>query len=251
MEPEIKFRFLLSFSLVCLAGVLALSYFLWDLNEKPEVSQGENSSIPDSVEERLESLLDQADASLGPLNTTRLQGENSSILDNVEGRLESLRSQEDAPIDPQNTTPENTTRLVGQNYRTNSIERNRRIQSALQQVDSPGNFSSEPGASVLNGSSSSAESLQLSISESETEYQILIQIPSDHELEISTDLEASLITVNGTLIRNLSNNTNSTASNFTGRNQFTRSFDLTKPVNELGLYTETREGGLVIGIPKR
>jgi len=251
MEPEIKFRFLLSFSLVCLAGVLALSYFLWDLNEKPEVSQGENSSIPDSVEGRLESMLDQEDAPIDPQNITLLQDENVSILDTVEGRLESLRSQEDAPIDPQNTTPENTTRLVGQNYRTNSIERNRRIQSALQQVDSPGNSSSEPGASVLTGGSTSAESLQLSISETETEYQVLIQIPSDHGLEISTELAASLLTVNGTLTPNSSNSANSTASDFTSISQFTRSFDLTEPVNELGLYTETRDGGLVIGIPKR
>lgn len=251
MKPEIKFRFLLSFSLVCLLGFFAQYYFLRDFDEQPEVSQGENSSIPDSVEGRLEALLDQEDGSIDPQNTTSLQDENSSILDNVEGRLESLRSQEDAPIDPQNTTPENTTRLVGQNYRTNSIERNRRIQRALQQVDSPGNSSSAPGASVLNGSSSSAESLQLSISESETEYQVLILIPSDHELEISTDLEASLFTVNGTLTRNLSSNTNTPVSNSTSGSQFTRSFELTEPVNALGLYTVTQAGGLVIGIPKR
>jgi HSP20 family molecular chaperone IbpA len=246
MKPEIKFRLLLSFSLVCLLGFLAQSYFLRDLDEKPEVSQGENSSIPDSVETRLEALLDQEDASIDPQNTTRLQGENSSILDSVEVRLESLRGQEDASIDPQNTT-----RLVGQNYRTNSIKRNQRMQRARQQTDSLGNSSSGSGASVLNGSSFSAESLQLSINETETEYQVLIQIPSDHELEISTDLEGSLLTVNGTLTRNLSNNTNGTASNFASGSQFTRSFDLTKPINELGLYTETQEGWLVIGIPKR
>ena len=246
MKPEIKFRLLLSLSLVFLFGFLAQSNFLWDLNEKPEVSQGENSSIPDSIEGRLDALLDQADASTDPQNTTSLQGENLSILDSVEGRLASLRGQGDASIDPQYST-----RLIGQNYRTNSIKRNRRIQRTLQQGDSLGNSSSESGASVLNGSSSSSESLQMSINETETEYQILIQIPSDHELEFSTDLAANLLTVSGTLTRNSSNSANSTASDFTSRSQFTRSFDLTKPVNELGLYTEIQEGGLVIGIPKR
>ncbi|MDP6537320.1 MAG: Hsp20/alpha crystallin family protein [Gammaproteobacteria bacterium] len=246
MKPDIKFRLLLSLSLVCLLGVSALSYFLLDLNVTLEVSQGENSSIPDSVEGRLESMLDQEDAPIDPQNITLLQDENVSILDTVEGRLESLRGQEDAAVVQQSST-----RLIGQNYRRNSIDRNRRIRSALQQVDSPGNSSSEPGASVLTGGSTSAESLQLSISETETEYQVLIQIPSDHGLEISTELAASLLTVNGTLTPNSSNSANSTASDFTSISQFTRSFDLTEPVNELGLYTETRDGGLVIGIPKR
>lgn len=212
MKPKIKFRLLLSFLLVCLLGVLAQSYFLWDLNETLEVSQGENSSIPDSLEGRLEVISDQADAPIDSLNTTR---------------------------------------LIGQNYRKDPLERMRRIQRARQQTDPLRNFSSESGAAVSNESSFSSESLQLSINETETEYQVLIQIPSDHELEISTDLEANLLTISGTLTRNLSNNTNSTASNFTSRSQFTRSFELTKPVNELGLYTEIQEGGLVIGIPKR
>ena len=246
MKPEIKFRLLLSFLFVCLLGFLTGSYFLWDSDEMLEVSQDENSSLPDSVEGRLESLLNQEDASIDPQNTTSLQGENLSILDTVEARLGSLRGQEDASIDPQNTT-----RLVGQNYRTNSIERNRRIQRVQQQADLNLNSSSGLGASDSNGSSSSSESLQFSLNETETEYQVLIQIPSDHELEISTDLEASLFTVNGTLTQILSNNTNSTLSNFTGGSQFTRSFDLTEPVNKLGLYTQTQEGRLVIGIPKR
>lgn len=212
MKPEIKFRLLLSFLLVCLLGFLAQSYFLRDLNETLEVSQGENSSIPDSLEGKLKVILDQADASIDSLNTTR---------------------------------------LIGQNYRKDPLERMQRIRRARQQMDPLRNFSSESGAAVSNGSSFSSESLQLSINETETEYQVLIQIPSDHELEISTDLEANLLTINGTLTRNLSNNTNSTASNFTSRSQFMRSFELAKPVNELGLYTEAQEGGLVIGIPKR
>lgn len=212
MKPEIKFRLLLSFLFVCLLGFLAQSYFLWDLNETLEVSQGENLSIPDSLEGKLEVISDQADASIDSLNTTR---------------------------------------LIGQNYRKDPLERMQRIRRARQQMDPLRNFSSESGAAVSNGSSFSSESLQLSINETETEYQVLIQIPSDHELEISTDLEANLLTINGTLTRNLSNNTNSTASNFTSRSQFMRSFELAKPVNELGLYTEAQEGGLVIGIPKR
>ncbi|MBQ15105.1 MAG: hypothetical protein QGG67_01570 [Gammaproteobacteria bacterium] len=242
MKPEIKFRLLLSFLLVCLLGILLQSYFLWDLNESLEVSQDENSSIPDNVEGRLEALLDQGDASIDP----QLQDENSSILDTVEGRLESLRGQGDA-----SDVTQNSTRLVGQNYRTNSIKRNRRIQRALQQTDSLSNSSSELGASGSNGSSFSPESLQLSLNETETEYLVLIQIPPDHELEISTDLQTSVLTVNGTLTQNLSNNTNNTASNIISSSEFTRSFDLTNPVNELGLYTAAQEGGLVIGIPKR
>ena len=120
-----------------------------------------------------------------------------------------------------------------------------------RQMDSLFNSFSGPGVSVFGGSNLGLGSPRFSFDETETEYQVHIEFPPDQEVEISTNLEANLLTVNGTITQNISKGNNGFASNFTSRSQFSRSFDLSKPVDELALYTQTEEGGLLIGIPKK
>ncbi len=117
-----------------------------------------------------------------------------------------------ASLSPADTSlePLDLNGLIGQTFRNDPFTR-------MQQMDSLFNSFSSSGVSVLGGRSFSMGSPTLSISEAASEYQILIQVPPDHDLEISTNLEASLLTVSGTLTRNASNSSNSFASNFSSK----------------------------------
>lgn len=125
------------------------------------------------------------------------------------------------------------------------------MQQMQQQMDRLFNSFSASGPSGSGGRSYSVASPLFDFRETATEYQVHIQTPPDHDLEISSNLETNLLTVSGMLTRNMTNNTNSIASSFTSRSQFSRSFDLSKPIDELGLVTEQQVDGLLIRIPKK
>ena len=86
--------------------------------------------------------------------------------------------------------------------------------------------------------------------ETPDEYQVIVQTPPDHELVLNTELESNLLTVSGTVSNTQSTNSSGFASNFVSSSQFTRSFDLDKPVEEFGLVTEQLEDGLLVRVPK-
>lgn len=212
MKAEIRFRLLLSFSLVCLLGLLLQSYFLWDLNQKLHQEQAQNLGIPSSIQERLKTAL-------SPSTPTAMLNDPLSF---------GTSTQHGFGADP--------------------FARMRQMQQYMDSLFTP--FTGA-GVGAGFGSGAAVQSPQMTFRETEDEYQVLIQVPQHHELEVGTEIEANLLRVNGTLTQSLSSNANSLASNFVSRSQFSRSFDLAKPVDEFGLYTEMQEGGLLVGLPKK
>ena len=119
-----------------------------------------------------------------------------------------------------------------------------------QQLDSVFGVLSSPYSPSFSGTGFDELTPQLSLSETDTEYQVLVETLPDTNVEINTEVEAQLLAVRGSVTRNLSSSVNSLASSFVSRSQFTRSFDLPKPVDELGVFTETTDDGLLIHVPK-
>ncbi len=171
----------------------------------------------------------------------RLQGNQSEMPASIEERLEArLGTSSSSPVDP---TP-----WAGQFFNSDPFSSMRRMQ---QQMDSLLNSFSSPGISQYGGLSFGSGTASLNLIETEDEYQVYIQTPPDHDVVISTELEANLLTVRGTVTRNYADDDNNFSSSISSRSQFTRSFDLPKAVDELGIYTEQQEEGLIVGVPKK
>lgn len=65
MSTEIKFKILITFSLICLIGLGAQTYYLFDLNQRLSPSKVVDSSIPDSIQKRLEEEIAKPDRIFG------------------------------------------------------------------------------------------------------------------------------------------------------------------------------------------
>ena len=91
---------------------------------------------------------------------------------------------------------------------------------------------------------------QIELTENEEDYQIVVDVPENGELELSTDVEDNTVRLSGSV--NYSNPTQSTGlvSSFTSRSQFSRSIPLSKPVDPLAMQTNNHDGAIVITIPK-
>ncbi|MEQ8314978.1 MAG: Hsp20/alpha crystallin family protein [Gammaproteobacteria bacterium] len=210
MSTEIKLKLAVGFLLLCIAGLILQGFYLWRMDQRLS-GTATSSEIPESIMERLE---------------PRLQGAPS-----------------------RNTADPFSFAFGGDPFL--------RMQQMQQQMDSLFNSISpfgSAGVSVYgnNGQSFSFQSSspELEFTETPDEYQVKVKTPPDHELVLNTDLEANLLTVSGSVSSSHETSSNGFASNFVSSSQFTRSFDLDKPVNELGLVTEQVGDGLLVRVPK-
>ena len=60
MSTEIKFKSLVAFALICLIGLLVQGAMLWRMDREIASLQGDDSSIPESIEQRLLAQLDKS-----------------------------------------------------------------------------------------------------------------------------------------------------------------------------------------------
>jgi HSP20 family molecular chaperone IbpA len=212
MSTDRKFRVLAGFLMLCVLGLGFQGYLLWRMDE--QLAAVEEDSIPRSIQRRLEAQLDKRAAQSGPAVASNWPA-NSSAMDPF-ARMQQMRQQMDS--------------LFGSF-------------SGFALPASP--FTASQGFSFEQPMPN------LELTETTDEYQLRVQTPPDHELTLNSELEANLLTVTGALTRNQSNTGQGMGSSFVSRSQFTRRFDLPEPVDELGVFTEATEGGVVIRVPKK
>ena len=135
--------------------------------------------------------------------------------------------------------------LLGQSFGSDPL---RQMQ---QQIDSLFGTLPMSSAGSFGSFSMNAGAPELSLMETDTEYQVAVTTAADTDVEINTELEANLLTVRGSVTQDFSDSSNALTSSFVSRSQFTRSFDLPKPVDELGVFTEATKSGLLIHVPKK
>jgi len=214
MSTDRKFRVLAGFLMLCVLGLGFQGYLLWRMDG--QLAAVEEDSIPSSIQRRLEAQLDNRAAQSGGPAVASASLANTHIMDPFT-RMQQMDS------------------LFG------SL-------SGFTMPTRP--FASSPFSTSRSFSFDQAMP-NLELTETAEEYQVRVQAPPDHELTLNSDLEANLLTVTGALTQSQSDNRQGMASNFVSRSQFTRSFDLPKPVDELGVFTEATEGGVVIRVPKK
>lgn len=220
MSTDIKIKVLAGFLILCVFGLGFQGYMLWRMDE--QLAAVEEDSIPKSIQRRLEAQLDKKASQSGQSMAASWPA-NSFAADPF-ARMEQMRQQMDS--------------LFGSF-------------TGFSGTASP--FGAPFGSPFTSSHSFSANQSvpNLELTETEDEYQLRVQTPPDHELTLNSELEANLLTVTGAVTQNQSSSGQGMASSFVSRSQFSRSFDLPKPVDELGVFTETTEGGVLIRVPKK
>ncbi len=205
MSTETKLKLLLVFSLLCLTGLLVQGYFLWQVQAQLVADASSTSSIPQSVQERLDA------------NWSRSLGAPRS----------------------------NSLGLLNQQWSADPFAQ------MQQQLDSMFNMFAAPSIGSSRAAPLATSTPTLALTETESEYLVSVETSKGSNLEINTQLEANLLTVRGSVTEDFSSSSNAFGSSFVSRSQFTRTFDLPKPVDELAMFTETNDDGLIIHVPKK
>ncbi len=209
MSTESKLKLVLVFSLLCLAGLLIQGYMLWQVQAQLVSQSDSQSNLPESIEQRLDSVLGGSSGSRNQLVRPSPFG------------------------------------MFGQAFGADPFSQ------MQQQVDSMFGMLAAPNFQGLQGLGGTSAMPKLSLVETDTEYQVSVITPTDTDVEINTELEANLLTVRGSITEDFSDSGSGRSTSFVSRSQFTRSFDLPKPVDELGVFTEATSDGLLIHVPKK
>lgn len=106
------------------------------------------------------------------------------------------------------------------------------------------------GMGPASGMSLSLRSPDFQLQETEDDYRLLIKVPEQHEIDLQTEVEDREVIVRGSISSNRSQTGNGLSSQFISSSQFNRRFDLPRDVNEVGVYTEQSNEGLVLVMPK-
>jgi HSP20 family molecular chaperone IbpA len=106
------------------------------------------------------------------------------------------------------------------------------------------------GSSPAGAMGFSLQNPDFQLQETEDDYRLLIKVPEQHELDLQTEVEDREVVVRGSISSNRHSNGNGLASQFMSSSQFNRRFDLPGDVNEVGVYTEQSDEGLVLVMPK-
>lgn len=210
MSTEIKLKLAVGVLLLCIAGLILQGFYLWRMDQRL-AGNAASSDIPESIMERLEPRL-QEPPSLNTADPFSFAFAGDPFL-----RMQQMQQQMDSLFNSISPFGSTGVGVPGNN-----------MQSFSFQNSSPA----------------------LEFTETPDEYQVKVKTPPDHELVLNTDLEANLLTVSGRVSSSHEASSNGFASNFVSSSQFTRSFDLDKPVNELGLVTEQVGDGLLVRVPK-
>lgn len=86
----------------------------------------------------------------------------------------------------------------------------------------------------------------IDLQESKDAYVVNIKIPKGSDIELNTEVDDNQLVVSG----KVSSKANKGGANIVSSSQFTRSFPLAKPVDSLGMTSETKDDTMIITLPK-
>jgi len=114
------------------------------------------------------------------------------------------------------------------------------------------------GGSAIAGSSLASPSMsfgfsspEIELKETQEDYRLLIRVPEEHEIALQTDVDDRRVTLSGKISASADRGGNGFTGQFVSSSQFTRRFDLPGEVDDLKMYTEQSEQGMVIVLPKQ
>lgn len=214
MSTEIKFKILIAFSLFCLIGLAAQTYYLFDPNQRVSPSNVADSSIPDSIQQRLEEEMAKPDRIFGQDNYNLFgPGINSDPF----AHMQKMRQQ------------------MGQLFNSWGVDPFTSGQSIFSQGSGAVVFPSQP---------------EIEVSEEQDAFVVTLPKQPGQDIEIVTEVEDNKLSLAGTLRTENRQSSGGSVFSSSSTSQFSRSIPFSKEVNALGMYTTHENDRIVITLPK-
>jgi len=122
-----------------------------------------------------------------------------------------------------------------------------RLQQMQSQVDLLFNNMNSSG---FGGFSAAFSQPEIAVEESDTEFRVVITLAEGSDVELSTALEDSTLSISAEIRTSLQDNRGGMQTSSTSVSQFSRAIELGEPVDAKGMKTERSEGEIVITVPK-
>jgi|GEM_PF-1510970 len=113
-----------------------------------------------------------------------------------------------------------------------------------------GGFSPAGPAMSFGFGSSGFSSPEIELEETHDDYRLLIRVPEQHAISLQTEVEDREITISGRVSAQSGDSGRGYSSQFVSSSQFTRRFDLPGDVDDIKMYTEQTDEGMMIVLPK-
>ena len=120
-----------------------------------------------------------------------------------------------------------------------------RLQQMQSQMDQLFNNMNSSG-----GFSAAFSQPDIAVEESDTEFRVVITLAEGSDVELSTALEDSTLSISAEIRTSQQDNRGGLQTNSTSVSQFSRAIELGEPVDAKGMKTERSEGEIVITVPK-
>lgn len=123
-----------------------------------------------------------------------------------------------------------------------------RLQQMQSQMDQL--FNNMNSSFGFSGFSAAFSQPEIAVEESEEEFRVVITLAEGSDVELSTALEDSTLSISAQVRSSVQDNRAGLQTSSTSVSQFSRSIDLGEPVDATGMRTERSEGEIVITVPK-
>ncbi len=219
MRTESKYKWTIVIAVVLAFGLVAQGVLLWQTRQQvaalnPAIEQTNADEELSDIEKRLLARLEEQD---------------------------SRRPQ--SPLDPWGNNA-----ISSGAFATDPFAEFERMRQRMNQSMNAfmGGFSNAGPSMTFSMSSPDIE-----LEETKEDYRLLIRVPEEHEIALQTEVDDREITVSGKISAQADRSGSGFAGQFISSSQFTRRFDLPGEVDDIKMYTEQTEDGMVIVLPKK
>lgn len=123
-----------------------------------------------------------------------------------------------------------------------------RLQQMQSQMDQL--FNNMNSSFGIGGFPAAFDQPQIAVEELDKEFRVVISLAEGSEVELSTELEDSTLSISAEIRTSLQDTRGGLQTSSTSVSQFSRAIDLGEPVDAKGMRTERSKGEIVITVPK-
>lgn len=222
MRTESKYQWTLLIAVLLAFGLVAQGVLLWQTRQQV--------------------------AALNPEPVAESTAESNKELSDIEKRLLARLDEQDRQRQQQFADPWGGSFFGGNAFSADPFAEFERMRQRMNQTMNAfmGGFPSS-GSSMTFGFSSP----EIELEETQDDYRLLIRVPDEHEIALQTEVDDREITLSGKISAQADRGGNGYASQFVSSSQFSRRFNLPGDVDDIKMYTEQTDEGMVIVLPKK
>lgn len=215
MSTDLKYRALFIALLVCVCGLLAQAYYLWQLDRRYLALTGQAAPAQQQLSSLEEKILDAADKRQ---QATDPWADPFASMQSAQQRMDAIMSS-----------------MFGS--------------SSLFASPAFGSFASPTGGNLDSGFRLQMPNVRLT--ETDSDYEIYVDVPDSKQVALNTEIEDNVLSITGTVAQQLQKGSGGSRATMLSQGSFSRRYTLDQEVDELAVSTEQVPTGLLVRVPKK